>query len=222
MDFEFGYVCGVLCGNGHILQDQKNGNYGVSLESGDAEALRFFSRCLRNVFGAKTKTSFRKRERNAANPQVLYCYSRETSIKILDAFEGSFGTHQWMPPKKAHTIPAFRTGFLRGFFDHKGSVRIRYKKSGTRFEKVRNIRASSVNLRGLFAVKRLLFLEGIQCIIYRCKTLHVLDIEGKTRLESYQKKINFTPSEKKKRLENAIRFMTSDEMLLGKRTKILV
>ncbi len=218
MDFEFGYVCGVLCGNGHILHDKKNGNYGVSLESKNIEVLRFFSRCLHDVFGTETKTISRKRARNIAGSQVLYCYSKETSIKILDAFRGSFGTHQWMPPKKAHTTPVFRTGFLRGFFDHKGSIRIRYKKSGTRFEKVRNIRASSVNLRGLFAVKKLLILEGIQCIIYRCKTLHVLDIEGKNRLETYQKKINFTSSEKKKYLENAIRFMAPDEKRLGKRT----
>ncbi len=218
MDFDFGYVCGVLCGNGHILHDKKNGNYGVSLESKDTEALRFFSCCLHDVLGAKTKTISRKRERNTTSPHALYCYSKKSSKKLIDAFGGSFGTHHWMPPKKAHTSPAFRTGFLRGFFDYKGSVRIRYKKSGTRFEKVRNIRASSVNLRGLFAVKRLLFLEGIQCIIYRCKTLHVLDIEGKTRLESYQKKINFTPSEKKKLLENAIRFMAPDETRLGKRT----
>ena len=123
-----------------------------------------------------------------------------------------------MPQKKAHTTPVFRTGFLKGFFDHKGSIRIRYKKSGTRFEKVRNIRASSVNLRGLFTVKELLILECVPCIIYRCKTLHVLDIEGKNRLETYQKKINFTSSEKKKLLENAIGFMTLDEKLLGKRT----
>ncbi|MCK4555375.1 MAG: hypothetical protein KAT83_02105 [Candidatus Aenigmarchaeota archaeon] len=222
MDFEFGYVCGVLCGNGHILHDKKNGNYGVSLESDDVEALRFFSCCLHDVFETKTKIISCKRKHNAAKSHILYCYNKKTSIKILDAFRGSFGTQQWMPPKKAHTTPVFRTGFLKGFFDHKGSVRIRYKKSGGCLEKVRNIRASSVNLRGLFAVKELLILEGIQCIIYRCKTLHVLDIEGKNRLETYQKKINFTSPEKKKRLENAIRFMTSDEMLLGKRTKILV
>lgn len=218
MDFESGYIAGVLCGRGHILQDQKNGNYGVSLESADMELLRFFSRCLHNVFGAKTKISSLKRARNAANSHILYGYSKETSKKIYGAFKSHIGTHNWQSPAQAHTNPVFRTGFLRGFFDHKGSVRIRYKKSGTRFEKVRNIRASSVNLRGLFAVKKLLLLEGIKCIIYRCKTLHVLDIEGKSRLESYQKKINFTSSKKKKRLENAIEFMAPDERRLGKIT----
>ena len=218
MDFEYGYITGVLCGRGHVLQNQKNGNYGISLESEDVELLHFFSRCLYDVFEVKTKISSLKRARNAANHHILYYYSKETSKKLTKAFKNHIGTHHWQPPTQAHTNPVFRTGFLRGFFDHKGTIRIRYKKSGTRFEKIRNIRASSVNLRGLFAVKKLLLLEGIQCTIYRCKTLHVLDIEGKNRLESYQKKINFTSSEKKKHLKNATEFMTSNERRIEKST----
>ncbi|MCK5333535.1 MAG: hypothetical protein KAJ24_03405 [Candidatus Aenigmarchaeota archaeon] len=218
MDFEYGYVTGILCGRGHLIQDRKNGNYGISIESGDIELLRFFSLCLYDVFKAKTKISPLKRAHNTTNHHILYCYSKETSKKLLNVFKGSIGTHHWQPPTHAHTNPAFRTGFLKGFFDHKGTIRIRYKKSGARFEKIRNIRASSVNLRGLFAVKKLLLLEGIQCTIYRCKTLHVLDIEGKNRLESYQKKINFTSSEKKKRLENATEFMTFNERCIEKST----
>ncbi len=222
MDFEYGYITGVLCGRGHIIQDQKNGNYGVSLESGDIELIHFFSHCLHDVFKAKTKIHPLKRARNTTKHHILYCYSKETSKKLTETFKGTVGTHQWQPPAQAHTNQAFRIGFLRGFFDHKGTIRIRYKKSGTRFEKIRNIRTSSVNLRGLFAVKKLLLLEGIRCIIYRCKTLHVLDIEGKNRLEAYQKKLNFTSSEKKKRLENAIEFMTSNERRIKKSTTAFV
>ncbi len=218
MDYERGYVAGTLCGGGCLFWDNKLGNYGVTLEVKDQDIAKHFSRCLQKMIEKPVKTIVRRRifKNVSYKTFVVYFYSKKETKKLKDIYNVNFGTFEWMPPKEGYVNVKFRQGFLRAFFDCEGTVRIRFRKrTETRFEKIRNIRAQSANMEGLFEIKKLLLLENIPSIIYPSGKYHTLDIEGKQRLETYLKNIGFSSQEKQRKLELAARFLTLEEKTEG-------
>lgn len=224
MDYELGYVAGALCGDGSLIWNKNAGNYGITLEVKDKDIANYFSECLKAVIEKSVKTMIRKRTYNGAPylTFVVYFYGKKETKKLKDIYKVSFGTFEWSPPNEAYTNKSFRQGFLRAFFDCKGTIRIRFRKrTSTRFEKIRNIRTQSANKSGLFEVKKLLILENISSIIYPSGKYHTLDIEGKQRLESFLKNIGFASKVKQEKLELAARFLTQEEKIKGYDTEVI-
>lgn len=218
MDYKLGYVAGALCGDGSLIWNENAGNYGITLEVKDNDIANYFSKCLKALIEKSVKTIIRKRTYKGAPylTFVVYFYGKKETKKLKDRYNVNFGTFEWLPPNEAYMNKSFRQGFLRAFFDCEGTIRIRFrKKTATRFEKIRNIRATSANKNGIFEIKKLLLLEGISSTMYYSGKYYTLDIEGKQRLESFLKNIGFASKEKQEKLELAARFLTLEEKLKG-------
>ena len=215
MESEAGFVCGVLCGSGHISIGS-NGNYSVSLETKSKDMAVIFRENLHKVMSKRPKLcEYDKLYKNKRHTAYLVSvYGKKAVLKFADKYSfRKSPARQWKVPGQAFKNRRFRIGFLRGFFDSKGTIiiRIKSRKSGInktprKTFKTRNIRAASTNKRGLEQVRELLELEGIKSMLYRAGRCFVLDIEGKTRLALFGDKINFSIPSKRKKLEMAISY----------------
>ena len=203
--FHVGFIVGVLCSDGYIWWDKKGGHYAFVLESKDREFVEIFRNNLSIFFNKKLKIyeRLRKYKNRDYKTYILIIYGKKQISKFLDSFHiKKAGTYNWSVPIFAFKNQRFRRGFLRGFFDGEGTVRIRIRKKKG---KTRSVRVSSVNKKGLYEVKKLLELEGIKSMFYpQGEKCFMVDIEGKNRLKLFQKKINFSISRKREKLEEAL------------------
>jgi hypothetical protein len=86
----------------------------------------------------------------------------------------------------------FIKGFLRGYFDIKGYVKIKKEKEEKRIRKRVLIRAASKSLENLQNIKNLLLIQGISSSISRAGKIFILEIKGKTRTQLFFNKIGFS------------------------------
>jgi len=206
--FITGYTCGVLCADGWIALDTKHGNYVISLETKEREfALRFrFS--LSHCAQKESRIYETKNKRYKELPYKTFIVSLYGK-RIVKDFKNKWGirtgSYSWKVPGIAFIDGGFRRGFLRGYFDGEGHVRLRLKKTrGGWRGKRRLIRVTSANLSGLKQVKKLLEMEGIRSIIYSTGKYWCLDIEGKYRASIFKRKINFGLTKKRRVLSRII------------------
>jgi intein-encoded DNA endonuclease-like protein len=204
IDFNAGYVCGVLCADGTIEWRREYGNYWIALETVDDEFADKFLYTLSTLTDGNLKSYQSKRryrgKKYITNNVVLR--GKRFVKSFIDKWGVKAGTYTWRVPKLALKNQDFRRGFLQGFFDGDGSVnlRIRTHKNGSK-QKRRSLRITSVNLKGLKQLKRLLKIEDIDCVIYPVKNHFFLDIDGKTRVTKFVEKINFGIRKKRQKIE---------------------
>ncbi len=191
------YVFGVLCGDGWIWYDAKQGCYQIGLSAIDKDFCQEFARCLNSVYGLKPSIKIRA----ARNPrwqdqqEVKLC-SRKACDDLLSY--GFFKTKTWRVP---HVIKVASLGiqasFIKGFADSEGSVDAKYRK----------IRITSSNLIGLKQVGLLLQNFGITYGIHRhsYKNVYALEIHNRRSIESFARNIGFVIYRKQARLIDSIK-----------------
>ena len=185
-DYDIGYLLGYLCARGSIVIDEKNGNYYLCFRKPPDNVRRK----IIEVYG---KASVLKREVRVYGKTIV-----TTTIKMVR------GWNLWSVPKICFGNRDFRIGFLRGFFDERAYIR--YRERVTRNKKCRqwSIRVDDVNHRGLVGIKRLLELEGIKSILFKVKNRWRLEIDGKTWVTIFLKKVGFENKEKEAKLQQLL------------------
>jgi hypothetical protein len=98
----------------------------------------------------------------------------------------------------------FIKGFLRGYFDIKGYVKIKKEKDEKRVRKRVIIRVASKSLENLRNVKNLLLSQGISSNISKSGKVFILEIKGKTRVQLFLKNIGFSLEEKTKIIKDSL------------------
>lgn len=197
MEFESGYVCGMLAAKGRI--NTKNDFY-ISLETADSELLEIAKRFL-SLFG---HINVGQKERKGFKSFIITL--RGDGGRAIASYGINTGRREWNVPQQAFVSEKFRVGFLRGFFDFSGTIKARLRKKG---QKERVMKTSSINKDGLNQVKALLKIEGIGAMVYRAGKNYVLEINGKNNLETFLKKIGFEKNSKReliKKLLNPVEF----------------
>ncbi len=214
LNFNAGYTCGVLCSDGTVEWRKKFGNYLISLETIDDEFADRFLFMLATLTEGKLKSyQCRKiyKEKKYITNIVILRGKRYVKL-FIDKWGVKTGSRTWKAPPMAFKDRDFRKGFLQGFFDGDGTVRLRLRahKDGSK-QKCRSVRVTSVNLNGLKQIKQLLKLEGVDCVIYPVKNYFFLDIDGKNRVTKFVKNINFGLSRKGKKVELSLDPTTFEE-----------
>lgn len=194
MNFGLGYVCGVLCGKGYLDK------YRISLETKDIELAKSFQKMLHEI--VKKEPKIRQYERFYRKKYITYIVSvyGKAIVSDLKKTLKESGTHTWRAPRDAFIDSLFRKGFLQGYFDSEGYIRI----SGDK--KRANIRVTSINQNGLEDIRSLLRLEGIESMIYPSGRYFVLDVQGKTRLTLFKDRIDFLLASKRDRLTKSLSY----------------
>lgn len=211
MHFDAGYVCGVICSDGFIVWNERHGNYCITLESKDKSFVENFS-CKISVLLNKNTVIFPHKRMYKNQEYITYIinfYGKKIILEFLEIWGlKKSDSFTWEVPKIAFESQEFRRGFLQGFFDGEGTVRIRFKRMKAGYTvKIRNVRTTSVNKRGLEEIRQLLELEGIRCMLYPAGNKYfMLDIEGKFRLNLFKEKIGFSIQKKKEKLEHALSY----------------
>lgn len=216
LNFNAGYVCGVLCSDGTVEWREKFGNYWIALETVDDEFADRFLFSLMTLTEGKLKSYQAQRcykgKKYITNKVVLM--GKKYVKSFIDKWRVKTGSHTWSAPPMAFKDQDFRRGFLQGFFDGDGTIRLRLRvhKDG-RKQKCRSVRVTSVNLKGLKQLKELLKLEGIDCVIYPVGNYFSLDIDGKNRVARFVKNINFGISRKRKKIELSLNPLNFEEAM---------
>jgi hypothetical protein len=202
INFNAGYVCGVLCSGGTIRW--KKGNYWLKLETIDDGFADRFLFMLATLTSGKVRSYQRQRNYRGKKyiTNIVILSGKKHVKSFIERWKVRTGSHTWSVPSLAFHDQDFRKGFLQGFFDGDATIRLRLRihRDG-RKQKCRTIRITSVNLNGLKQLKKLLELEGIDCVIYPVKNHYFLEIDGKNRVAQFVKKINFGIPRKRKKIE---------------------
>lgn len=214
IDFSAGYVCGTLCSDGTIAWNEKFGNYAIVLEvkdGGFAEAfLHHLNSCVSKEAKLRIQTKLYKQKPYWTH--VVYLYGKAVVGEFVRKWGLKAGTHNWEVPKHAYENESFRRGFLRAFFDGEGSIRIRIKKRANgKSDKRRIIRATSVNKEGLSSVRKLLEIEGMKSMLYPVGNAYCIDMEGKTKMEIFERNIGSNHSEKRRKIKDALRPLSLED-----------
>lgn len=197
MHFSSGYVCGVLCGAGHVEFNAETGKYYISLQTQDNSLAECFSFHMKDVLGVPKVT-------NKEMSTVVTFYSKEKIAGFVDKWRLKAGSGDWELPPAVLADKDFMFGFLSGFFDSAGSVHVRIKHSNGKVKKRRSIRVYSINEKGLRDVKSVMSGIGIGSMLYKTGGCYCLDIEGWTRLEVFRKTVGFCSQSKKQGLAKAL------------------
>lgn len=205
--FNTGYVCGGLVGGGAIQADPKVKRYSLFVESRNKEFIGLFGQRLDVLFELASKRYERKKA--DLNLFSVVCYNKEKILEFTSKFRFKHGAYEWTVPQQCYEDKHFRKGFLQGYFDAKAKIRVRYRKrqkkgQSVRFDKVRAIKVSSVNLKGLSEIKVLLESFGVGSTISKSNGNNILDIEGKRRISSFRDRIGFGLAGKRAELERAL------------------
>ena len=216
LNFNAGYVCGVLCSDGTVEWREKYGNYWLALETVDDDFADRFLFMLASLTQGNLKSFQRrkiyKEKKYITNNVVLR--GKEHVKSFIDKWGIKAGCYTWNVPEIAFTDQDFRRGFIQGFFDGDGTVRLRLRKhKNGSTQKCRTVRITSVNLNGLKELKKLLKLESIDCVIYPVGNHFFLEIDGKNRVANFVKNINFGIPRKKKKLELSLNSETFEKAM---------
>lgn len=191
MEFETGYVCGMLAAKGHVNEK----GFSISLETADQELAEIAKRFL-SLFG---EIKIRQRERNGLKTSIVML--KGDDVKALTSRGIKTGRREWNVPSEAFSSENFRLGFLRAFFDFSGTIKVRLRKKG---QKERVMKIASINENGLRQVRALLDIEGVKAMLYKSGKSCVLEINGKNNLDIFLKKIGLEKRSKKELLEKAL------------------
>jgi len=195
--FELGYILGVLAGDGHLRRDC------IGLSTTDREFANVFRQFLEKWSKLQTKErcydSFIKSKIRRVFD--VYLFSADVARFIHD-LGMPFGNklRTWRVSSKVlNDSEEIKRGFLSGFFDSEGSVRLTY-----------DINCCSTNYQGLLQVGSLLNSHGIRHQIYsyaprnkNWAAIHVLKIKSRDATE-FANKINFQLPRKRKQLETLL------------------
>ena len=192
-----GYVSGVVCSKGFVIFNKKDSVYMIAFETGSSELFGIFT----DMWKSLVDDGFRIYEKAYRNGKrfvfrEFYKYGLRT------------GSHHWKIPEIVLKNKERMKGFLSGFFDSGCYVRWRIRRRGTKREKVRNIRIVSPNKSGLTNVKNMLAGFGISPMVYPSGKNYCLDIEGKMKLELFEKRIGFLLEMNKIRLQEALSYLS--------------
>jgi len=204
LDFNAGYVCGALCSDGCIVFSKKFGNYCISLETKDLDFALLFKSRLYEVTGKEPSLNKRKRKYKDYEhfTHVVTLWGKDIIKNFIKKYNLVTGPLSWHVPKIAYDDEIFRKGFLQGFFDGSGHIRLRLRKhKDEHFQKCRTLRITSVNETGINEIKKLLELEGVNSVIYSNGSSFILEIDGLNRVSAFVKKINFGIKRKKELAE---------------------
>ncbi len=200
---EEGFVCGSLCGGGSVCCSKKTGNYSFTLRTSDKQFADVFLLSLSNI--SQTEPKVREAKKGGKTRYTVQLYGKKTVKRLLKKWNNRFGTRDWTVPDMAYDSKRFRRGFLSGFFEVKGYIRVRFRGSGKKRTKVRNVRVKSVNHKGLKEVEALLSLEDVDCNIYKSGKCWCLDIEGKRRVSKFHNRVGFATKDKRDMVIKAVR-----------------
>ena len=201
-----GYIMGALCAKGHLRYDEKSSIYIISMESANRQLIGLLEDMFGMVFSVKP--AFYEKSINGKKRFLLRINSKKLCRKLYYGMGLRTGASTWKIPKIAFADEECAKGFLCGYFDASSYIRIRVREKKGKREKIRNIRIVSPNKRGIESILRLLSKFGIHAISYSSGKNFCLDIEGKYKLELFEKRIGFLTDEKRLRLKDALSFLS--------------
>jgi len=200
-----GYISGVLCSKGFVIYNKKTATYVIAFETGNEELFQIFTEISKSFL----TPDFKIYEKNYRGNKrfVFRIYDEMLTRRLFYRYGLRTGSHNWKVPKIIFKNKEREQGFLSGFFDAGCYIRWRIRERGERREKVRNIRIVSPNKNSLNTIKRLLSEFGISPMIYSSGKNYCLDIEGKMKLELFEKRIGFLLELNKSRLQEALSYI---------------
>jgi len=202
-EFVFGYISGAICSKGSIIYNKKKSVYMISFETGDKDLFNIFTEFWKSAFDG----DYRTYEKNSGSliRLIFRVYNERVARRFYYKYGFRTDSHNWKIPTVIKSKEDLR-GFLSGFFDSGCYIRWRIRERGGKREKVRNIRIVSPNKGGLIAIKNALSGFGISPMIYSSGKNFCLDIEGKMKLELFEKRIKFLLGKNKIRLQEALSY----------------
>ncbi|MEM5792848.1 MAG: LAGLIDADG family homing endonuclease [Candidatus Aenigmatarchaeota archaeon] len=188
-NFDFGYVCGILCSHGSLTWDEKKGIYRIKIETSDGDLSAILKEKFSMVFRDKIKIRTNPKK---ANKTIIHVYGKDSIKDFIGRFQLKVGTNRWLVPPICFDDENFRKGFIQGFFDSGSSIRIRKRlhKNG-RIQTCYSIRVTDCNKIGLEDIKSLLKIEGVNSHVYQSGKYYILEIDGKNNFTVFIKNINF-------------------------------
>jgi len=200
---DYGYILGVLCGDGFITIMGDRGSIGIKTTN---KSFRdSFCKCLESVFNKKTKKLERFENKTIGKykyENVKYyegfLHSVHIGKSLIKKF-GEFKEDKWniFNGIRKEESKEFLKGIAQGFFDSEGSI---YKKD----ERRKAIDMSSKNKVGLDGIRKILEVLGIETKLYTGKKEFKLRIFKKLEIEKFINKIGSRIDRKKERMELAV------------------
>ncbi len=191
-----GYVCGVLCGAGYVLQAR---NYAIGLETGDEAFAKLFAEKLASCAGKTPSVNVKQRE---SPVYVVTLYGKRQIEAFVDMWK--LTTSPGGVPEAVHKDREFRIDFLSGFFDAKASI-ITQQRNIVLPIWDRYISVVSTNKALLERIITLLAEERIDGSLFRHGAkLWSIRIGGETRMKAFAKNVGFKRAVKRARLEKAV------------------
>ncbi len=199
------YLCGLLCAAGRIELNHEAGNYYISLGTSRWELVKVFSDALMRCLGKPgVYTSMREHGNESRVSYRVVKYGKDVVESFVSRWGMVAGTSSWVIPRRCAEDKGLGVMFLRGFFDCEGIVTHYVKKTKRGKHKIRRVRCTSANQRGLEGVGSLLKGVGIRSSLYSSGSYFCLDIEGKTRLDLFKDRVGFTLGYKIDLLDEAL------------------
>jgi len=199
------YLCGLLCAAGRIELNEKVGNYYISLGTSRWELVRVFSDALRKCVGKpRVYTSVKEHGNESRISYRVVKYGKGVVEAFVSRWGVVAGTGSWNVPVRCVDDRELGVLFLRGFFDCEGVVTHYVKKTKRGRHKIRRVRCTSVNRKGLEGVRSLLKGIGVRSSLYSSGSYFCLDVEGKTRLDAFRNRVGFTQTYKRSLLDEAL------------------
>lgn len=181
-------IHGYLCGDGYVIKNPETQNhryYHIGFRNTNLILLKDFQKRFKNFFDIKPRI-YRNERSITQNKEIYY--------KLTKCF--SFYSRKWEVPKLSKELLKF---WLRAFFDCEAWVEVQKAKS-------RAIRLDSINKKGLYQIKKSLFLFNVKSSIKirKNKDIWRMNICGKENLLRFYKKINFLHPKKRIKLISAL------------------
>lgn len=196
---DLAYILGVLAGDGYMDYDDKRRNYHIGLSATDKEFVEKFKESLFNFFKMKSSNEFRKsRKENWRDQHITRLCSKEACDFINSI--GKFKKDNWEVPELIKSSNRdVQCAFIKGFFDSEGEID----------KQIGRVGATSMNLKGLNEIQRLLGNLGIRSTIIKKKDnrinahqKYVLRIHDKNSIGLFSELIDFTIDRKQIILNN--------------------
>jgi hypothetical protein len=202
--FKEGYIFGALCSRGTLIYNERESIFLLSFETSDETIMEAFVTSWANVFNEEYKiytkiASGKKR-------LVFRIYDKKLSRRLFYSYGLRTGSSRWKVPEKIMASQDGKRGFISGFFDSGCYIRIRLRHRSSGIEKVRNIRISTQNVSGLEFLKTALMELGIKPVVYKAGKSFCMDIEGRMKIESFNRKVGFVSATNVNKIINALSF----------------
>jgi len=183
--YSFGYICGIFLERGSV------GKRSMKIRIKDKELSEIINTHLQNLEIKKIK--------RVENELFTIITIKFDNKLILEEIKKRL-ENEYLKNRNEDFIK----GFLRGYFDIKGYVKIKKEKDEKRIRKRVVIRVASKSLENLQNVKNLLLSQGISSNISRSGKVFILEIKGKTRVQLFLKNIGFSLEEKTKIIKDSL------------------